>query len=252
VNANAFAATALGDLNSDGCDEVGYRYTGNGISGFEVVFGYDASGARCGGRTVASSVRISSDPETGMVGFGLGVAATRVGRFLNDARDFVAITANTFPVDGRTQAAVLLIDTAQINALRPASGERLVPLLGGGLTPLPIVYLERVPGFGTALAGNVDLNGDGRPELVVSAPGASVVSDGEGSVFVFRGGLATTGARDTLMTLVGDVNERGNFGQDVELVRGAGSSPPFLVIGAPRSYRTGTLAGTAFALPIAL
>ena len=50
---------------------------------------------------------------------------------------------------------------AQLATARPVEGEQLIGALQDGLTPLPIVYRDRSPGFGRALGGNVDLDGDG-------------------------------------------------------------------------------------------
>ncbi|RKH65011.1 VCBS repeat-containing protein [Corallococcus llansteffanensis] len=245
------AAATLGDLNADGCDEVSWRYSDGTRSGIVVLYGHDAGGARCGGRTTASMVRIAGDGEVQTNLFNLGIATTRAGRFLGDTRDFLAVTAATFPVEGVTQPAVLLYDVAKINALRPASGEALAPALGGTLTPLTVTYRARAVGFGTSLWGGKDLTGDGVPDLWVGAPGASVASDGGGAAFLFAGGPKSQGALSPFMTVVGDGSERGSLGQSLSVVPGVGTTtPPHIVIGAPKSYRTGTQNGTAFSLPL--
>ncbi|MFL5353856.1 FG-GAP-like repeat-containing protein [Archangium sp.] len=249
---------ALGDLNADGCDEVAWRYSdGSARSGLVVLFGYDTGGARCGGRTAPSTVRLAADPEVGSNFLGLGVAAARVGRVLGKSgADYLAVSASSVPYDGVTQPAVMLFDTAELVKRRPASGEAVVGALESALFPKVLVHRSRAVGFGTALAGGVDLNGDGAPELVVSAPGASVASDGGGAVFIYAGGPAMTGALTPMLTLTGDAAERSGFGQELALVAGnpPGTGnvgfPPTLVIGAPLSYRTGTQNGTAFVVPL--
>lgn len=243
---------ALGDLNGDGCDEVAWRYSDNSQrSGIVVLFGYDTGGTRCGGRTAPSTVRLAADPEVGINFLGLGVATARVGRVLGKSgADYLAVSASSVPVDGVTQPAVMLFDTAELVKRRPASGEAVVGALESTLFPKVLVHRSRAVGFGTALAGGVDLNGDGVPELVVSAPGASVASDGGGAVFIYAGGPAMTGALTPMLTLTGDVAERSGFGQDLALVAGGTGFPPTLVVGAPLSYRTGTQNGTAFVVPL--
>jgi hypothetical protein len=244
------APAALGDLDGDGCDEVAWRYADGTRAGIVVLFGYDASGARCG-RTAAATVRLAADPEVGINFLGLGVATARVGRVLGKTGpDYLAVSATSIPFEGVTQPAVLLFDTAELVKRRPASGEALVGALDSALLPKVLVHRSRAVGFGTALAGGVDLNGDGTPELVVSAPGASVASDGGGAVFIYAGGPGTTGALTPLLTLTGDAAERSGFGQDLALVAGSGGTPPTLVIGAPLSYRTGTQNGSAFLVPL--
>jgi len=247
------ALTAVGDLNADGCDEVAWRYTdGSQRSGITVLFGYDASGTRCGTSTTPKTLRLAADPEVGSNFLGLGLAMTRVGRVLGaSGADYLAVSATSVPYNGVTQPAVLLFDTAELAKRRPDSGEVVVGALESSLLPRVLVHRSRAVGFGTALAG-MDLTGDKVPELVVSAPGASVASDGGGAVFVYAGGPGATGALTPLITLTGDVAERAGFGQDLALLAGSGGTPPLLVIGAPLSYRTGTQNGTAFLVPLGL
>jgi hypothetical protein len=243
---------ALGDLNADGCGEVAWRYTdSNNRAGVIILFGYDAGGSRCGGRTAASWVRLAADSDVGGNALGLGVATARVGNFLGDGKDRIAISASAVPYDGVTQPVVLLFETAQLVAKRPtAPGEALVGALGEGLTPVTVVHRSRAVNFGRALEGGRDLTGDSIPDLVVSAPGASEASDGGGAVFIYAGGAQSKGKLTPWLTITGDVAERANFGQDMSLSPGGAGSPPTLVIGAPASYRTGTSNGTAFALPL--
>ncbi|HLL02016.1 MAG TPA: VCBS repeat-containing protein [Myxococcaceae bacterium] len=243
--------TALGDLNGDGCGEVSWRYTdSNNRAGVVILFGYDAGGARCGGRTTASWVRLAADSEVGGNALGLGVATARVGNFLGDGKDRIAISASSVPYDGVTQPVVLLFETSQLVARRPASGEALVGALGDGLTPVTVVHRSRAVNFGRALEGGRDLTGDNIPDMVVSAPGASEASDGGGAVFIYAGGAQSKDKLTPWLLITGDVAERSNFGQDLSLSPGGAGSPPTLVIGAPTSYRTGTSNGTAFALPL--
>lgn len=247
-----FSPTALGDLDGDGCDELGLRYSDNSNRrGFAVLFGFDPGGARCGGHDQAAWVRISGDTETGVTTMRLGLAAARVGRVLKgDNRDFIAVTAELYPYLGQAQPTVLLLDVAQVRAKRPAAGERLVSILGDGIEPVPLVYTERAPGFGRALWGGVDVTGDGKPDLVVSATDANVNGDGTGAVFVFEGGALTAGPNPSVLTVVADPRERSSFGADVWLSPKQGAVPASLAIGAPLSYRSGTANGTAFVVPL--
>ncbi|TSC23030.1 FG-GAP-like repeat-containing protein [Corallococcus sp. Z5C101001] len=244
------APAALGDLNGDGCDEVAWRYSDGSHSGVVILYGYDPGGSRCGGRTAASMVRIAADAEVGRALMNLGVASTRAGRFLGDTRDFIAVSANNYLVDGVSQPAVLLFDIAKLNGLRPTAGEVLVDALSATLAPPNLTYRARAVTFGTALSGGKDLNGDGVPDLWVGAPGASVASDGEGAAFLFAGGTKSQGPLSPFLLVVGDGAERSSLGQSIAVVPGSGGSPPTVVIGAPKSYRTGTQNGTAFSLPL--
>ncbi|AFE03802.1 FG-GAP repeat-containing protein [Corallococcus coralloides DSM 2259] len=244
------ALATVGDLNGDGCDEVAWRYSDNAHSGIVIAYGYDAGGVKCGARTVASMVRIAGDPEKKIALMNLGIATTRAGKFLGDSRDFLAVTANNYLFEGVNQPTVLLFDVAAINAKRPASGEAVVGAINDGLTPIPVTYRARAVSFGTSLSGGRDLNGDGVPDLWVGAPNASVASDGDGAAFLFAGGAKSTGALSPFLLVVGDGAERSYLGQSIAVVPGSGGSPPSVVIGAPRSYRTGTQNGTAYSLPL--
>ncbi|MET0389105.1 MAG: integrin alpha, partial [Polyangiales bacterium] len=248
---NVSAPTALGDLDADGCDEVGLRYADNNRSGLLVLFGYAASGGRCMGHTQPAWLRLSGDAEVGLANMQLGVASTRAGRLFGDERELVAISANLYPFEGSRQPTVLLFDGADLGALRPEHGERVVSALDPALEHWPLVYRERAPGFGRALAGNVDADGDGVVDLVVSAPGASLNGDGTGAVFVFRGQPALGGRMDPWLSVVGDPRERASFGQDISAIAATSKSPASVAIGAPLSYRTGTANGTAWLLQIA-
>ena len=242
---------AVGDLDGDKCDELAWRYSDGTRSGIVLLFGHEPAGGKCGGKTVPTRIRVAADGEVGSNLLGLGLSIARAGRVLGKSgADYLAVGATAIPFDGVTQQAVLLFDVAALVKFRPASGETLVSALDATLVPKVLVHRSRAVGFGAALLGNVDLTGDGVPELVVSAPGASVASDGGGAVFVYAGGPDLTGAITPLVTLTGDVSERANFGQDLGLVPGNASSPPMLVVGAPTSYRTGTQNGTAFLVPL--
>lgn len=239
--------TPLGDLDGDGCDELAVRTSPFLQNSFTIAFGFDATGAHCGGHTQPAWIRLA-DREVGLAGLGIGVAFARAGAFLSDGRDLVAVTASAFPVGGIAQDAVLLYDSAAIAARRPASGELLLPAYGGGLEPTALVFPNRITGFGKALAGNIDLNGDGKPELIVGAPGASYSADGAGAVLVLLGG-GSASAPVEYLRVVGDPRERSNFGAALGLIR-PGATAPQLILGAFTSFRTGTQNGTAYALPV--
>jgi hypothetical protein len=243
--------TALGDLNADGCDELGLRYSDNANrQGVIIAFGFDPGGTRCGGNASPSWVRISGDTETGVPTMRLGIALARARDLPAAGNDSVAITADLYNFQGVAQPTVLLVPTAQIVAKRPMSGERLVSILGDGLVGIPLVPQTRALGFGRNLAGDVDVDGDGRRDLIVSAPGANVNGDGTGAVFVFKGGSVVSGPNRPAMIIVADHRERGAFGQDLSLSKPLMSVPAALGIGAPLSYRSGTANGTGFVLPL--
>jgi hypothetical protein len=242
------APTALGDLDADGCDELAWRYADGTRAGVVVLFGHDPGGVRCGGKALPTRVRIAGDGEVGLSFLGLGVSIANAGNFVGDGIARLAISATAFPVDGRPQPSVVLYEIPALVARRPVTGDALVAAIGDGLVPRALAQPERPPSYGRALAGNVDLDGDGKHELVVGAPGASLASEGGGAVYIYRGGTLTGTVAQPLLVVPGDVRERGAIGQALGMTRGAG--PAALVMGAPASYRVGTLHGTAFLLPL--
>jgi hypothetical protein len=243
------APAALGDLDGDGCDEVGVRYSdGGNHQGVIIVFGFNPDPTKCNGHVGEAYVRISGDPETGVALMRLGVSLTRAGKVMGDGKDYVAITADLYNYLGNPQPTVLLVDAAQLVSKRPASGGVLVSILGD-LTPVPVLPPANALGFGRMVWGNVDVTGDGVPDLVVSSTGANVNGDGTGAVFVFAGGTVKSGPNVPAMLVVGDAQERGAFGQDLGVSKASGTVPAAIGIGAPLSYRSGTANGTAFVLP---
>lgn len=245
------APAALGDLDGDGCDDVGFRYSDNANrQGVVIAFGFDPAGLNCGASTQASWVRISGDTETGVPTMRLGIGLTRARDLAMLGSDAVAITADLYPYQGIAQPTVLLVPTSQIVAKRPTSGGVLVSILGDGLTATPVVPQQRALGFGRMVWGDVDVDGDGLRDLVVSAPGANVNGDGTGAVFVFKGGRVVSGPNRPSMVIVADDRERGAFGQDLSVTRSTANTPAAIGIGAPLSYRSGTANGSAFVLPL--
>jgi hypothetical protein len=284
--ASVSALAPLGDLDGDPCHELGLRVSTDGSrGGVLVLFGHDGEGKCRGGAAAGAGagagapvgLRILADGDVGLSAVGLGLALARLGRFTADGRDVVAVSATRYPVEGAAQPAILLYEAAALAAAArapaatpppaPATQDagaagspdpvlRIVtePAWGGALAPRVLVTRDRPGAFGQSLAGGVDVTGDGRPDLIVGAPGASVASEGSGAVFVYAGGVAAGTDRPhalaAALTILGDARERGQLGADIAVTGATDGAGAVLVVGAPASYRTGTRNGTAFALPL--
>ncbi len=239
------APASVGDLDGDGCDDVGYRFQD---SGFAIVFGFDPSGTRCGGRTSASVLQIGGFDRLAGGDLKLGGAAARVRNFFGDGRDILAVSAASMSFEGVRQSGVLLFDVAVLLQRRVVGGTVQVEAFAEGINPLPLLYRELATGFGTSLASGIDLTGDGISELVVGATEANVGKPSSGGVFVFSGVGQSPGRMEPFLSASGELLEKSLFGARVSCAPAKGDAPPFLLIGAPNSFRTGTQNGTAWYL----
>jgi hypothetical protein len=118
----------------------------------------------------------------------------------------------------------------------PASGARVIDLAEHAVPTIVGSHAEEQFGYASA-AG--DVNGDGRPELVVGAPGHK--SGGEyhaGAVYVFDGralpgAAAETRATDTALFVVEGASGQGRFGATVVLADVNGDGLDDIIAGAP-------------------
>jgi outer membrane protein assembly factor BamB len=173
-----------GDVNGDGLDDVvvGTEGTGNQRTGRSayVVFGRNSTA------TVAVNSATLGDRGFRIDGDRLeepGVAVAGVGDVNGDRLDDVLIGAPWADNNGRVNSGSAYL----VFGHSSRSTVTLSSLGGGGL---------RIDGagsdyLGSAVAGAGDVNGDGRPDLLLGAPAAPIGSTTGGTAYVVFGSSAT-------------------------------------------------------------
>ena len=209
------AALGLGDMNGDGVSEllIGDAYAGSSPErGAVYVFDSPQSGGQIDGPAAASRRLLGAD----------------------GASPGHAITTGDFDGDGVAD----LVTSDPYADTTVANGGRVWVLRDGAAlsdttvadVPDGIAGTRAESGAGTSLAAG-DLDGDGSDDLVVGAPGSSLVSGGQ--VFVFQGapeGIRTpTAARTTIAQPVIDTY----FGYFVTVGDVSGDGEADLVIAEP-------------------
>jgi outer membrane protein assembly factor BamB len=178
------AVDGAGDVNDDGLDDVvvGTEGMGNQRSGRSayVIFGRNSTA------TVAVNSATLGDRGFRIDGDRLeqpGVAVAGVGDVNGDRLDDVLIGAPWADNNGRPNSG-----SAYLVFGRSSRATVTLSTLGGGglrLDGAPNDYL------GSAVARAGDVNGDGRPDLLLGAPAASFDSVGGGAAYVVFGSSAT-------------------------------------------------------------
>ncbi|MGI8957490.1 MAG: FG-GAP-like repeat-containing protein [Chthoniobacterales bacterium] len=215
---NARAGTSvvsLGDVNSDGVPDILAGAPGQNIGDLtDVGVAYLYSGAN------GSLIRTLNHPDQG-------------GSEVN-AR-FGSAVANAGDINGDGVADAL------IGA--PGRGEAFVfsGKTGALLFTILSPTAEKLPSFGSAVAGGKDLDGDGIPDFAVGAP---LLKSSQGGVFLFRGSDGTF-----IRKLRPPTPQRSSrFGASISLIDDfTGDGRPDVFVGAPDQDVSGLInAGEAF------
>lgn len=196
-----FAVVALDDVNSDGVPDllVTAPFKGNADGFAEVGIAYIFSGAN------GNVIRELTPPSNSSAEGGrFGSAAANIGDINNDGVSDILIGApghgRVFVFDGATGALIFNI-------------------------PSPVA--EQEPSFGSAVAGGMDLNGDGIPDFAVGAP---LFNNLHGAVFLFNG---TDGSKQRTIRSH-DRQAFSKFGASILLTNDVGAhGRKNILIGAP-------------------
>jgi hypothetical protein len=281
------AVAGIGDMDRDGCDEIALSITRANIpnnpprAGLLLAFGYDASGARCGGHRTPFVLHIvaddhpldgniAGDPSTRLDDMlDLRGAPTATGHVLargkgdvtGDGVPDLVFRAADLAVAGQRGAAVEIVSGSYLAGLCPGRlcrEGRSGPFWSDGdwhvlglrtLGPSQRGFLlspRPVPRFASAIAVG-DLSGDGVADIAVGSPDDSDAGPFAGQVAVYRGGASLIAAEPAppWLTAVGDPAERSLFGSAVALGRTRGAG--WLAVGAPASSRGGLGGGVGAA-----
>ncbi len=158
-----------------------------------------------------------------------GWALCGAGDLDGDGTDDVAVGARFVMVGADTAAGAVYVYQGR----HPPDGPPLIRLEG----------LSDHEHFGESLAGNHDVDGDGRPDLVVGAPLRSTTGkSSNGEVDLFRGGALASGRWSSL---TGEASDDW-FGQSVALGDLDGDGRAEIAVGAPYNDRVASAAGAVF------
>ena len=225
-------ASASGDFDGDGFDDLAVGAPGEAGSGRVLVYRGTPSGVTSWTTLDQSGIGANEDGDR----FGAALAA---GDFDGDGRDDLAVGA---PGEGPGSKSI----SGYVNLYRgTASG--LVQWTG--LSQAGLGLDEAGDEFGAALAAG-DLNGDGKVDLVVGAPGeAPGAGEKSGVVFVFSGAVGSGVQAWLLLTEapMGVNEKRDRFGHALTTGDFDGDGITDLAVGAPgEAAGGGDVAGAVY------
>ncbi len=249
------SVAAMGDIDQDGCDEVGvfsrYAKTAEAKAPggqLHIVFGFGA--ARCRAPPAPGTpfvIRLDANP--GTYYSDLGLAAAGVGDVLDsDKKPDIVIGEPVFRGEANEpQGAAYVVSGAKLSALR-AGVASLVPITitDPTLNALRLVGPRGDPGFGVSVQAMPDVDGDGLVDFAVGSERHPFNGSAGGAVLVYRGGSTLTTANPRPYAVIaGDANQqqRAGFSFDAQRTK-AGT---LILMGAPWSGRNGVQNGAVFA-----
>jgi Zn-dependent metalloprotease len=251
ANSNFGASLAVGDFNDDGFGDLAIGAPGHNVGrgGVKVLYGSASGLVRTTGATNWFAQGVNSVPGTAEDGdnFGSSLAA---GDFNGDGRTDLAIGAVGQDVGTATDAGSVTVLLGSASGLSGTGAQGFTEGAAG------------VPGtaasgdqFGFSL-GAGDVNGDGKADVVIGAPGETVGGNANsGAIFLLRGstaGLTTTNSQviDESSTIVPGDAGTSRFGYSVAVGDQDGDGRAEVVVGAPnRNVGGQDQAGAVTVLP---
>ncbi len=251
ANSHFGASLAVGDFNDDGFGDLAIGAPGHnaGRGGVKVLYGSASGLVRTTGATNWFVQGANSVPGTAedADAFGSSLAA---GDFNGDGRTDLAIGAVGEDVGAATDAGSVTVLLGTASGLSGTGAQEFTE----GAAGLPGTA-ESGDQFGFSL-GAGDVNGDGKADVVVGAPGETVGSNANsGAIFLLRGGtagLSTTDSQviDESSAIVPGDAGTSKFGYSVAVGDQDADGRAEVVVGAPNKNVGGQdQAGAVTVLP---